>query len=86
MNIEAQILTFIKCLQALDAGTRPEGDRFTMIGIALVLAELADIRAELRQDLAALGDELAGHRRHTNDHLAAIQSELLHRLGRCHPK
>ncbi|MFF4622054.1 hypothetical protein [Nonomuraea jabiensis] len=85
MNIEAQILTLIRLLQALDASARPEDDSLTLIGIALVLAQLADIRAEMRQDLAALGDELAGHRRHMNDHFAAIQSEL-YRLAGLRPK
>ncbi|MDX3108811.1 hypothetical protein [Nonomuraea angiospora] len=57
-----------------------------MIGIALVLADLADIRAEMRQDLAALGDELAGLRRHMDDRFAAIQSMRLHRLGGLPPE
>ncbi|MFI7228257.1 hypothetical protein ACIBO5_33980 [Nonomuraea angiospora] len=57
-----------------------------MIGIALVLADLADIRAEMRQDLAALGDELAGLRRHMDDRFAAIQSKRLHKLGGLPPE
>ncbi|MGW6497472.1 hypothetical protein [Nonomuraea angiospora] len=72
-------------IRALEESTQPGDDNSKTISSALVLAELADIRAEMRQDLAALGDELAGLRRHMNDRFATIQSELLHRLG-SHPK
>ncbi|MEV4020709.1 hypothetical protein AB0J35_60560 [Nonomuraea angiospora] len=65
---------------------RPGDDSSKPISTAQVLAELTDIRAEMRQDLAALGDELAGLRRHMNDRFATIQSELLHRLGGLPPE
>ncbi|MFI9841052.1 hypothetical protein ACIHFD_28755 [Nonomuraea sp. NPDC051941] len=86
MNIEAQILNLITRIRALEESMQPGDDSSKTIGIALVLADLADIRAEMRQDLAALGDELAGLRRHMNDCFAAIRSELLHRLGGLPPE
>ncbi|MBE1591833.1 hypothetical protein ACFPOI_14900 [Nonomuraea angiospora] len=86
MNIEAQILTLITRIRALEESMQPGDDSSKTISIAQVLAELTDIRAEMRQDLAALGDELAGLRRHMNDRFATIQSELLHRLGGLPPE
>ena len=78
VNLQAQILQCMTRLGALEARART-AEEITMIGIALVLADLAATRAEMRQDLAALGDELAALRRHMDDHLSAISSELLHR-------
>ncbi|MEV4176692.1 hypothetical protein [Nonomuraea sp. NPDC049709] len=49
--------------------------------MTLLLVDLTDLRAELRQDLDAVGDELAGPRRHMDEHLASIRVELLHRLS-----
>ncbi|MEO3875600.1 hypothetical protein ABGB18_43035 [Nonomuraea sp. B12E4] len=83
MNVEAQLLDLIMRLRALETRARTGDDVTTtaMIGTALVLAELAGLRAEMRQDLAAFGDELAGLRRHMNDHLSAVRAELPQRLG-----
>ncbi|WP_043640835.1 hypothetical protein [Nonomuraea candida] len=61
----------------IDTITRTAWSSRTSVGTALLLTEIIDLRAELRQDLAALGDELAGLRRHMNEHLTAIRSELL---------
>ncbi|SEH03033.1 hypothetical protein SAMN05444920_13242 [Nonomuraea solani] len=80
MNLEAQILDLMLRIRMLEMTTRMGAD-ITRIGIALMLSELADSRTEMRQDLAALGDELAGLRRHMNDHVAALRAEILHRLG-----
>ncbi|MET7336514.1 hypothetical protein [Nonomuraea sp. NPDC005650] len=85
MNIEAQILTLIARIRALEESMQPGDDSSKTTGIALVPADLADIRAEMRQDLAALGDELAGLRRHMNDCFTAIRSEL-QRIGGPPPK
>lgn len=67
-------------IRALETSDRL-GAEVTAIGIVLALTELAEIRTEIREDLAALSDELAALRRHMNDHLAALRSEMLHRLG-----
>jgi chaperonin cofactor prefoldin len=82
VNIEAQILDCMVRLRTLEAHARNSDDATItmMIGTTLVLADLAEIRAEMRQDHAALGDELAALRRHMNDHFSAIHAEL-HRLG-----
>jgi chaperonin cofactor prefoldin len=82
VNIEAQILECMVRLRTLEARVHTSDDATItmMIGTALVLADLADIRAEMRQDHAALGDELDALRRHMNDHFSAIHAEL-HRLG-----
>ncbi|MFI7124949.1 hypothetical protein ACIBQ1_04605 [Nonomuraea sp. NPDC050153] len=85
MNIEAQILTLITRIQALEESMQPGDDSTKTVGIALVPADLADIRAEMRQDLAALGDELAGLRRHMDECFTAIRSEL-HRIGGLPPE
>ncbi|MEU6718862.1 hypothetical protein ABZ897_45980 [Nonomuraea sp. NPDC046802] len=50
------------------------------------MAKLVDIQAEVRQDLAAHGDEIAGLRRHMNDHLTSIRSEILDQLTTLQPK
>ncbi|MER6577233.1 hypothetical protein [Nonomuraea sp. NPDC001023] len=71
MDLETQILKLLLRLRKLKAG-RPGGDSTaTMTGITRMQADIADIRTEMRQDFAALGDELAALRRHMNDHFTA---------------
>jgi hypothetical protein len=52
----------------------------TAIAVAQVRLEMADIQAAMSQDLAALGDEVAGLRRHTHEHLTSAQSLMLRRF------
>lgn len=80
MNQEALILDLMLRIRTLETSARTGVDT-TSIGITLVMTELADIRSEMRQDLAALGDELAGLRRHMNEHLTALRCEMLHWPG-----
>ncbi|SDL62243.1 hypothetical protein [Nonomuraea jiangxiensis] len=68
MNTEAQIIDLMTRIRALESHT------------AQVVADLTDLRAEMRQDVAALNDELAGLRRHMDEHFTSIRSELLHRF------
>ncbi|MBF8189660.1 hypothetical protein ITP53_28795 [Nonomuraea sp. K274] len=82
MNIEAQILELMMRVRALEAGART-GDDIT-IGITQVKDDIADIRTEMRQDIAALGDELAGLRQNMNEHFRSIRSEMLRSAG--HPR
>ncbi|MEU5861717.1 MULTISPECIES: hypothetical protein [unclassified Nonomuraea] len=74
MDLETQILRLLLRLRKLKAG-RPTGDlTATTTGITRMQADIADIRTEMRQDFAALGDELAALRRHMNDHFTADRS------------
>ncbi|TDD21337.1 hypothetical protein [Nonomuraea diastatica] len=86
MNEEAQILTLITRLRALEASTHAGDGSSTMTDVARVLADIADMRAEMRLDLAALGDELASLRRHMDSCFAVIRSELIPRLGASPPE
>ncbi|GGT26861.1 hypothetical protein GCM10010176_084440 [Nonomuraea spiralis] len=72
MDLETQILRLLLRLRRLKAGERAGGDvTATTAGISQMQADIADIRAEMRQDFAALGDELAALRRHMNDHFTS---------------
>ncbi|MFI9596985.1 hypothetical protein [Nonomuraea sp. NPDC052265] len=72
MDLETQILRLLLRLRKLKAGGPTDGDiKATTTGITRMQAEITDIRAEMRQDFAALGDELAALRRHMNDHFTA---------------
>ncbi|MEU7861796.1 hypothetical protein [Nonomuraea sp. NPDC049141] len=42
--------------------------------------EIAGIQAGISQDLAAFGDEVAGLRRHANEHLTSAQSLMVRRF------
>ncbi|MFI7125731.1 hypothetical protein ACIBQ1_08555 [Nonomuraea sp. NPDC050153] len=83
MDVEACLLDLMSRVRALEAGA-PISDaiKTTMAGIAQqVKADITEFRAELRQDLAALGDEVAGLRRHLNEHLSTARPEILHQPG-----
>ncbi|TYB50159.1 hypothetical protein FXF51_57050 [Nonomuraea sp. PA05] len=80
MNLEALILDMMLRIRTPEKSACTGVD-ITAIGILLVLSELNDLRTEMRQDVAALGDELAGLRRHMNEHLTILRCEMLHRLG-----
>jgi hypothetical protein len=67
------------CTQALQADITA-----TSIAIAELIADLAAIQTEVSQDLAALVDEIAGLRRHTDEHFAATRSETLRSLDSLH--
>ncbi|MFC5831694.1 hypothetical protein [Nonomuraea insulae] len=78
MNVEAQIIELMLRIQEFEPGPLTREDIIVItMGIVLALTNLSEIRAEVRQDLAALSDELAGLRRHMNEHLTSIRSELL---------
>ncbi|MFF0869150.1 hypothetical protein ACFYUV_45855 [Nonomuraea sp. NPDC003560] len=71
MDLETRILKLLLRLRKHKAG-RPAGDlTATTAGITRMQADIADIRTEMRQDFAALGDELAALRRHMNDHFTS---------------
>ncbi|MET7331691.1 hypothetical protein [Nonomuraea sp. NPDC005650] len=83
MDVEACLLDLTSRVRALEVGA-PISDaiKTTMAGIAeQVKADITEFRAELRQDLAALGDEVAGLRRHLNEHLSTARSETLPQPG-----
>lgn len=52
----------------------------TAIAVAQVRVEIAGIQVAMSQDLAALGDEVAGLRRHAHEHLSSAQSLVLRRF------
>ncbi|NUS01820.1 MAG: hypothetical protein HOV97_04565 [Nonomuraea sp.] len=65
---------------------RPRDDvRATTDGITRMQAEIADIRTEMRQDFAALGDELAALRRHLNDHFTTSRPRCCKDQALGHP-
>ncbi|MFI7466926.1 hypothetical protein [Nonomuraea sp. NPDC049646] len=71
MDLETRILRLLSRLRKLRAG-RPTGDTTaTTTGITRMQADIADIRTEMRQDFAALGDELAALRHHMNAHFTS---------------
>ncbi|MBE1588861.1 hypothetical protein ACFPOI_55695 [Nonomuraea angiospora] len=76
MNVEAEILGLKLRMQALEAQPCP-GPVITAIAIAvaLVTAEVTDARAEITQDLAAMGIEIEGLRRQTNQHITSAQRD-----------
>ncbi|GAA2210076.1 hypothetical protein GCM10009850_055350 [Nonomuraea monospora] len=80
MNLEALILDLMLRIRTPEKSACTGVD-ITAIGILLVLSELADLRTEMRQDIAALGDELAGLRRHMDEHLSILYYEMVHRIG-----
>ncbi|WP_431911357.1 hypothetical protein [Nonomuraea jabiensis] len=59
--------------------TRAKGSKITAaeIAVAEVRAEIADVQMEIAQDFAALGDELTGLRRQTNDQFISARAEIL---------
>ncbi|MER6945029.1 hypothetical protein ABT294_13485 [Nonomuraea sp. NPDC000554] len=72
MDLEAQILQLLARLRTLKAAQRSRHDITTITtGMTQVKADIADLRTEMRQDLAALGDELAALRRHINEHFTS---------------
>ena len=52
----------------------------TAIAVAQVRVEIAGIQAGISQDLAAIGDEVAGLRRHADEHLTSAQSLMVRRF------
>ncbi|MEV4398398.1 hypothetical protein [Nonomuraea sp. NPDC049607] len=80
MNVEAQILEVLLRVQALETSSRTVDD-ITVISIVLMMTELAALQDELRQDFAAVVDELTALRRHINDHFNGPRCEFLRRPG-----
>ncbi|MEV5895910.1 hypothetical protein [Nonomuraea fuscirosea] len=76
MNEEAPILELIRRVETLEMNTRT-GMGILAIGTIVVLRELADLRTEVREDVAAVGDELGGLRWHMNELFAALHREML---------
>ncbi|WP_214326327.1 hypothetical protein [Nonomuraea sediminis] len=77
MDVEAQILDLLSRVQTLEGSVRAgDSSMATVIGIAQLMTDISEMRTELRQDLGALSDELAGLRRHMNEQLNSILSEL----------
>lgn len=86
VNSEARFLELMQRIGTLETNTRAYADA-TAIGFLLVLNELAELRAEIanqctevRQDSAALGDEVGGLRWHMHDHFTALHRENLNWL------
>ncbi|MFG1703754.1 hypothetical protein ACFLIM_11215 [Nonomuraea sp. M3C6] len=52
----------------------------TSIAVAEVKAEIADLQSEMTQDIDALSVELAGLRRHTNEHFTSARSEMVQKF------
>ena len=52
----------------------------TAIAVAQVRVDIVGIQAAMSQDFAALGDEVAGIRRHTHEHLSSAQSLIVRRF------
>ncbi|MEV4015517.1 hypothetical protein AB0J35_33945 [Nonomuraea angiospora] len=77
MDIEARLLDLMSRVRALEAAA-PSGDasKATTAEAAQIQAVIAEFRNEVRQDLAALGDEMAGLRRHLNEYLRSAQSNI----------
>lgn len=50
------------------------------VAVARIRVEIVSIQAEMSQDFAALGDEIAGLRRHTHEQLTSAQSPMLVKL------
>ncbi|MFC4115825.1 hypothetical protein [Nonomuraea zeae] len=52
----------------------------TSISVAEARAEVADVRMEMSQDFAALGLEISGLRRQTNENFASARHEMMQKL------
>ncbi|NUR89064.1 MAG: hypothetical protein HOY71_33695 [Nonomuraea sp.] len=79
MDVEAEILDIKLRIQALEATLSPEGVVMRS-DKAEITADIADIRTEVSQNIAALGDELAGLRGQTDEHLEMVRSSIGRRL------
>ncbi|WP_127936739.1 hypothetical protein [Nonomuraea polychroma] len=73
-----EILDLKLRVKELESSTGPNGVN-TAIGIAVAqaIAQIAYTRAEITQDLAALGDEIAGLRRQVNEQITPTRSDAL---------
>ncbi|WP_113705619.1 hypothetical protein [Nonomuraea lactucae] len=77
MNIEAEILELKLRMEALQALACPGGVlKTTVLAFVAMIAEVRDARSEITQDLAALGIEIEGLRRQTNEHIISAQREM----------
>ncbi|MBE1589549.1 hypothetical protein ACFPOI_09235 [Nonomuraea angiospora] len=82
MDVEARLLDLMSRMQALEAGTHTSDARkATTAEVAQIRADIAEFRIEVSQDLAALGDEMAGLRRHLNEYLSSVQSKAKFQPG-----
>ncbi|WP_433511025.1 hypothetical protein ACQP2T_45280 [Nonomuraea sp. CA-143628] len=63
------------CLEGIHAAIAS-----TAVAVERIRVEIASIKAETSQDFAALGDEIAGLRRHTKEQLTSAQRQMLDRL------
>ncbi|MER6004501.1 hypothetical protein ABT120_38500 [Nonomuraea angiospora] len=77
MDIEGRLLDLMSRMRALEAGVPSGGaGKATTAEVDQIKADIAEFRIEVRQDLAALGDEMAGLRRHLNEYLSSIQCKV----------
>lgn len=71
MDLEAEILLLLLQLGVLETPPHPHHDtEAIMNGISQVKADLHHLRLEMREDVAVLGDELAGFRLHCREQFA----------------
>ncbi|MFI6742121.1 hypothetical protein ACIBI9_55235 [Nonomuraea sp. NPDC050451] len=70
MDLETQILELLVHVRTLKAG-QCRSDDGSATSMAQLKAEITNIQTEIRQDLAALGDEMTALRRHMNEHFTS---------------
>ncbi|MEV0196115.1 hypothetical protein [Nonomuraea sp. NPDC050691] len=84
MDVEAHLLDLMSRVRALEAGVHiTDGIIATMIGIT---HDVTQLRNEIREDLAALGDEVAALRRHIAAQSASLHTQPLWTPGSPSPE
>ncbi|MEW9547869.1 hypothetical protein [Nonomuraea sp. NPDC050783] len=77
MDVQTEILGLKLRVEALEAQMLSGSDRATTASIVIALrTDIAELRADVAEDLAAWGDELAGVRRQLDDSVKAFRSDL----------
>jgi hypothetical protein len=81
VNVEAEIDNLKLRVQALEATLPPHR---ASTAKSIDIDQVAYILTEISQDLAALGDEIAGLRRHISQYVFRDQSTMLNKLDAIH--
>jgi hypothetical protein len=83
VDVEAEIIAIKRRVEALEAALGTGGEE-PSVGVAEVLAELADVRIELGHECAAVGDELIDLRRQIHEHVETARDRAQQRLDILH--
>ncbi|MED7926525.1 hypothetical protein SMD20_19875 [Nonomuraea sp. LP-02] len=81
MDVQTEILGLKLRVEALEACMIADTDRTATVSIITALrTDIAELRADVAEDFAAWGDEVAGVRCQLNDYLKTSHSDLVRAL------